>query len=61
MKIAEMNLTQVMGAIDFMRDVPKNDPYYSAFNFDEQEYKDKLHELYSQLWELNKEGNNETN
>ena len=56
-----MNLTQVMGAIDFMRDVPKNDPYYSAFNFDEQEYKDKLHELYSQLWELNKEGNNETN
>ena len=59
MKIAEMNLGEVMGAIEFMREVPKNDPYYSGWNFDEQEYKDKLHELYIQLWLLNKEGENE--
>lgn len=56
-----MSLKQVMDAIEFMRDVPKNDPHYSGWNFDEEEYKEKLQELYSQLWELNKEGNNETN
>jgi len=61
MKIADMNLKEVMNALEFMRDVPKNDPYYSGWNFDKDEYKEKLQELYSQLWELNKEGNNETN
>ncbi len=48
-KIIEMTNVELKDALDYMVGVPKNDPNYSGWNFDPEDYKSKLKELTNEL------------
>ena len=48
-KINEMNKEQLIDALDYMSKIPINDPNFSSFNFDSEDWKDKFIELVDAL------------
>lgn len=54
MKIKDMDIEELIDAIDYMNNVPNIDPHFSGWNFDEASWKDKLEELMEELEIKNK-------
>lgn len=54
MKIKDMSNQQLEDAFEFLHNVPTDDPCYSGWNFDEQEYKSKLKEFEDEEFRRNK-------
>lgn len=49
MKISEMTKEELVDAMAYMSKVPKEDPHFSGWNFDQSEWKSKYIELIDQM------------
>ena len=59
-KIAEMSNEELKEAMTFMTNVPTEDPCFSGWNFDPEEYKSKFNELIDEAVKRTENNNGKT-